>query len=158
MLALTGMPGLNPGESIGSPYDVVSGTTPAHVSSSASGLSSSSAGGPALGRCFRDRQREDRRRFQLASARGAGLAPATGQEFLRERLERDQPFVRVGDGQEAAEHHHRLVVGRVLEDRARDHEPVDGRDRQAGGRAAGDVRIARLAVEPWMYTLSPTRA
>src|SRR4029450_1226316 len=45
-LSGTGIPGLRPGEAVGVPYELTIGRTPAHVSRSASGESSSSGGPP----------------------------------------------------------------------------------------------------------------
>ena len=57
----------------------------------------------------------------------AYLAPAAGEDLLGEGFERRQPLRRLVDRSEATEGDHRLVVRAVLEDRAREDEPVEER-------------------------------
>ncbi len=76
------------------------------------------------------------RRGLLAAGRRPYLAGAPGQEAVREPVE-GAGALGAGQGHELAVDDGRAVVGRRLERRVGDDEPVDGHDRQGGGCAGG---------------------
>ena len=92
------------------------------------------AAGPRLRRCFVERQPQHRRRLQLRSGGLSSVGVASGQELLRERLQRRELLRRVVDDRGGAEHDHRAVVDRVLEHRTCEHEPVEQRRWRTSGR------------------------
>ncbi len=83
------------------------------------------------------REAEQERGRGLLARGGAGVGRAPGHEVLGDDAEGARDVVRRHRG-EAAEHDHAAVVHRGLELAAGQHEPVQQRDGQAGGRAGGE--------------------
>ena len=133
------MPCRSPGEAVGVPYEVHDrNDSRPHVQRGILRVVVVRPAAPHLGRGLVDLEREDRGRLQLLRVRSARLVPAAGQQLLGERLERAQPLRLVLDEREPPEDHHRVVVRGVLEGRAREHERVHERDRDAGRSARSE--------------------
>ena len=87
--------------------------------------------GPDLRRRLVDRDREDVRLLQLLRARLPRIRPAARDEVVGDRLERGQLLGLVPDEPRPARDHYRAVVHRVVEDRPREHDPVEQGHRDA---------------------------
>ncbi len=101
--------------------------------------------GADLRRGLLDRQRQHGGRLQLLRGRGAHVAPSVRARCVRRSPRAPRASPRGPRRTRAApDQHRRAVVGGVVHRRAREHETVDQRHRQARGRARGE-RAQRAA-------------
>ena len=76
--------------------------------------------------------------FSSLSLGGRTSRQRPRHDVLDDRLEGRQLLGRVGHAPCRSQEHHRAIVGRVVHRRARQHQPVDQRHRQARRRAGGE--------------------